>query len=150
MVHRRPDNTVFSPGPQAADGGQYQCVAESEAGSVERTVTLRVQSKYRVQILHWCVHEVLEMKYCPPPPTQSTEDTRTGRSGVPAAAAVDQGSRNGSAYATVQNRPMGAEPAAVPVPSPGSVRLVCVQVPMFLLLVLNLRGRRRVDTVVHK
>lgn len=41
-------------------------MAESEAGSVERTVTLRVQSKYRVQILHRCVHEVLEMKYCPP------------------------------------------------------------------------------------
>ncbi|XP_024909219.1 hemicentin-1 [Cynoglossus semilaevis] len=30
-------------GVTAADGGQYQCVAESEAGSVERTVTLRVQ-----------------------------------------------------------------------------------------------------------
>lgn len=31
---------------QAADEGDYQCVAESEAGKAERTITLRVQSEF--------------------------------------------------------------------------------------------------------
>lgn len=36
---------------QRGDAGEYQCVAESEAGVAERTVSLKVQSK-------WCVdHE---------------------------------------------------------------------------------------------
>lgn len=31
---------------QAADEGEYQCVAESEAGTAERTITLKVQSEF--------------------------------------------------------------------------------------------------------
>lgn len=31
---------------QTADEGQYQCVAESEAGKAERTITLKVQSEF--------------------------------------------------------------------------------------------------------
>lgn len=31
---------------QAADEGEYQCVAESEAGTAERTITLQVQSEF--------------------------------------------------------------------------------------------------------
>ena len=31
---------------QAADEGEYQCVAESEAGKAERTITLKVQSEF--------------------------------------------------------------------------------------------------------
>lgn len=31
---------------QAADEGEYQCVAESEAGTAERTITLRVQGEF--------------------------------------------------------------------------------------------------------
>lgn len=31
---------------QAADEGDYQCVAESEAGTAERTITLKVQSEF--------------------------------------------------------------------------------------------------------
>ncbi len=30
---------------QAADEGEYQCVAESEAGAAERTINLKVQSE---------------------------------------------------------------------------------------------------------
>ena len=31
---------------QASDEGEYQCLAESEAGTAERTITLKVQSKF--------------------------------------------------------------------------------------------------------
>lgn len=31
---------------QAADEGEYQCLAESEAGTAERTITLKVQSEF--------------------------------------------------------------------------------------------------------
>lgn len=31
---------------QAADEGEYQCLAESEAGTAERTITLKVQGEF--------------------------------------------------------------------------------------------------------
>lgn len=31
---------------QAADQGEYQCLAESEAGTAERTITLKVQGEF--------------------------------------------------------------------------------------------------------
>ena len=32
--------------PQAGDAGEYQCVAESEAGVAERTISLKVQGEF--------------------------------------------------------------------------------------------------------
>lgn len=34
---------------QAADEGEYQCVAESEAGTAERTITIKVQGEFHGQ-----------------------------------------------------------------------------------------------------
>lgn len=33
---------------QTADEGEYQCVAESEAGMAERTITVKVQGEFTV------------------------------------------------------------------------------------------------------
>lgn len=58
---------------QAADEGEYQCVAESEAGTAERTITLKVQSEFCAYNYKHCTgHEIhLKNTHKPVPLTES-------------------------------------------------------------------------------
>lgn len=49
---------------QAADEGEYQCVAESEAGTAERTITLKVQGEFCAQNYTQC-HMIVKLIHFP-------------------------------------------------------------------------------------
>ncbi|KAG9354591.1 hypothetical protein JZ751_001304, partial [Albula glossodonta] len=82
----------------SGDSGEYKCVAESEAGMAERTVSLKSQ-----------------------------EDFRTGGSGAPAVSHVDGVYKNESDCATILFQPMAGSHARDKVWIPEAVRLNFVQ-----------------------
>lgn len=49
---------------QATDEGEYQCVAESEAGTAERTITLKVQGEFCAQNYTQC-HMIVKLIHFP-------------------------------------------------------------------------------------
>lgn len=112
---------------QAADQGEYQCLAESEAGTAERTITLKVQSEF----FHMRNNHMFQHLYCNNNLCclrQSTAATLTGKNGARVVAPVDKASRKESDCATTQNQPTGADRAAGPLPTRGNVTLDSVQV----------------------
>lgn len=52
---------------QAADQGEYQCLAESEAGTAERTITLKVQSEFFHMRNNYTLEHICIELYSDPP-----------------------------------------------------------------------------------